>query len=1371
MRKRTLAATVLAALATLTFAHALFDDPPDPWWTPTASAFPPGVETILGDDLAAWQITDRYGRPVEYTIEWEHGRPLLPAGDQYINVVRRTRLAPGTEIEVTYRMADEARHTMSFQLDLPTNDVVNLKDRPLWFTSSWNPSYDFINLSAYDPNMEGESHPYARAVFRPKGNITRSLAWPERLRKIVEHELAALPKISETWLSVRYVLREDGVRVYANDSVLLDCRKADLNPEGMLRIAISPGVELRSVLIRRVGRPNPVYEPVRIDAALNAAEIEGGRVSPETLPGAHRPVLVQDVPFVFPESKDNGDDHIDLGESWFQQANLEGHLGGHRGPMGGRWQDAFVANPARIQFRAPAGRYRALHLIAAADDGEPAVPHVTAQFYRPLAGFPESFSGSVPQFSARAESPEALPVRLQNGRERKLYHVTIPIEPGRLAAFDDVGFMAFELTKDVQLWRAYPDPSYYSFHAAGLPSSVHVYAATLERPAVDMQVEAGAYCHIWTQPEQPSFTVHLTRFTDPPREVELTLDTTSYDGQETTSETRTVKLDPGTTATVKFVLSLKQYGFHHATLRLTDGEQVWNEIVDLAYLHEDSRARGDWEIGRGPIFGFWNSNGGHHTPPADRQTYVMALAGAESRSGSFRDSTEAEKKVAEEFGLVTFKQFTGSDHWITSALVKDLKTMSREDALAKFVDALSKIETKPSKITKPRYISFFAEPQIGPITYGNLPDYWGDPEYRLTDAEQERFDGYLNALLAGAPVVKKRWPNAKIMMPHGDPFFTVCFMRNSEEARKWIDGIAYDNPVFERLPEQQIHQVAIHRLYEARKEFAKFGKDDLLMPMYEGPCQPSRPGGLTPKEQAFLGVRDSLVLLGYGIDQQLGGWCPFEAGGYWGEQHYGGGICKRLPWLHPKPQYAAFATMTRHLNRRNFTKWIPTGSLSTFAMQFKHYKTGEPLYVVWTVRGMVPVTMTAADGAQVAVYDMMDNATQMKAEKGLVTFVANQEPRYVEGLPEDTAVTLGPADHSDVAPAAKALRLANLADGRWRQSAERDPAYEDNNHLQIHRFPGRMSIDRRTAPAACGGQALAVHLEEQDKERYIMPYYTTLVPRRPIEIPGKASHIGLWVRASSDWGRVVYSLRDAEGERWVSIGTKEQWNCDDTHNWSVFCFDGWRYLRFEMPSHSPYDTFREHGTTWWGSFEEGDGIVDLPLRLEKIMVERRSHVVYVNDLVPANRDDVLLGNLYAEYVDDADRGKEAVRLSHLRMPIPREAPELDNPIARMRKEGEGAAPVLTGITLPEQMADGTRCYVNFNPVEGASQYDVWVSPYIDGRGAVHLGKGWKEPGKLVTGLRPAIDFYVFLVYTDAEGKVSKPSAPLKIRLKDIFAMK
>ena len=42
---------------------------------------------------------------------------------------------------------------------------------------------------------------------------------------------------------------------------------------------------------------------------------------------------------------------------------------------------------------------------------------------------------------------------------------------------------------------------------------------------------------------------------------------------------------------------------------------------------------------------------------------------------------------------------------------------------------------------------------------------------------------------------------------------------------------------------------------------------------------------------------------------------------------------------------------------------------------------------------------------------------------------------------------------------------------------------------------------------------------------------------------------------------------------------------------------------------------------------------------------------------------------------------------------------------------------------------------------------------------------------MVDGFRPEIDFYLFIVYNDKDGKPSKPSAPFKIRLQDLFLQK
>jgi hypothetical protein len=72
---------------------------------------------------------------------------------------------------------------------------------------------------------------------------------------------------------------------------------------------------------------------------------------------------------------------------------------------------------------------------------------------------------------------------------------------------------------------------------------------------------------------------------------------------------------------------------------------------------------------------------------------------------------------------------------------------------------------------------------------------------------------------------------------------------------------------------------------------------------------------------------------------------------------------------------------------------------------------------------------------------------------------------------------------------------------------------------------------------------------------------------------------------------------------------------------------------------------------------------------------------------------------------------------------------------------------------------------------GAKSYDVWVTTYPDGRGAILLGKDWTGPGQLLAGLSPNINLYLYVVAKDAEGKTSKPGKPFTVNLKDMFPMK
>ena len=606
-------------------------------------------------------------------------------------------------------------------------------------------------------------------------------------------------------------------------------------------------------------------------------------------------------------------------------------------------------------------------------------------------------------------------------------------------------------------------------------------------------------------------------------------------------------------------------------------------------------------------------------------------------------------------------------------------------------------------------------------------------------------------------------------MPWGMPSFPIPFLRESKEATALMDGPAIDLVLFERMPEMQLHQVTFSSaMWQLRQEWLKTGKPWPKLITIEGPgTSPARPGAVTAQEEADHTVRAVLVLASYNTTRFLGWPGVSHCAGYWGEQHYGSGLCEPIPLLNPRPVYASYATLTRQLNRMNFVKVVPTPSNTVFCLQFKHYMTGELLHVLWTLRGKRTVTqLDLSPVARITVHDSMDNPIVVTPNG---TFTITTSPCYVRGLKRDVNLVLGAPDHSDAKLGPNAVALGDLGDGSWKLSAERDMDYEDVHLEFIKKFPGKFSLHAGAGPDG-KSKALAVRLERQEKERRTMPFYTTLAPPKPILIPGRASHLGLWVKAASDWGRVVYCLKDARGERWLSVGKKGEWNVDDVHNWSAFNYDGWRYLTFELPANSPYDLYREAGTSFWGNYQ-GDLVVDLPLTLEKIIVERRTHVIHATEQLAAAPDDVLLGSLYAEYEQPADQTDQAVLLSRLRMPVPDTPPDLANPIRELAQAGTTAGPEVTRITPPEREYDGRRCHVHFAPAVGAKTYEVWVATYADGRGAILLGKDWTTPGQLLTGLSPNIDLYLFVIAKDAAGQASKPGKPFKVNLKDMFPLK
>jgi hypothetical protein len=1337
-----------------------------------AAAASADLMPVLFPADSRWQMGNYQGVKTDLVVAMADGRPVWQVGASGLTLTSKEKLTTEVELRLRFRMTspEDRGSWLIVQPGLPK--VGDQGANPLRLYMTLYQGTDPEHLTWYLSPMPDKKDTVA-GNYTIRNLSKNRLTWPDMVRRRVEADIAAEPRLTQRWITLRYQLRKHEARVYLDDRLLRAAAHPKLDTTGFVQFTFTRGVEIASLAVRPLPPADPRFESVPLDGYVNAAQFRGDMVK---LEGRGKPVQLGGVPFLMPLPNtaslgpEQNRDHVDLKPSWLRCGLLDGDFYAGAYDMA-RWAGALERDSGRIQFRVPNGPYTKLHLLAAYSGEPDTTPVVTAQLYRDQAGFPASFAGRVPLFSAPGQA-HALPVQLTGGAKVNLHLVTIPLEPNGASFLSNQDHLEFELTKQVRTYRNWPDPINYSQHGAGLPSGVHIYGVTLERPAVTVDFQPDAFAHVWTAPARPSYTARLKTTSAAAQAVNLELATTSHDGQEKTVVKHTIQLGAGAEQAVAFPLALKKYGYHSVELKIQSSGETRTQRRSLAHLHPDTRERGEWEEGKGPLFGLWDWNGGHITPGGLPRLKVMAAAGMESAMVSFTQLPPDEQKYLESIGarthflayqLAMTKDTLGGKEWDPK------KPAEMQAALIKWLR--SQPMAKLSKINKPELAVFFAEPLLGPVSYMSQPEHYGEPPHELTTEEKAAYQKYLDQFLIAGAAIKKEWPHARLLLPWGIPSFPIPFLRYSKEARELMDGPALDVVLFERLPEMQLHQVTLSScLWQLKQEWLKTGKPWPTFSTIEGPAvSPAAPGALTGQQEADHSVRAYLILAAYGTTRHLGWPVGFHCGGYWGETHYGGGMTDPLPLLSPRPIFSAYAAMTRQLNRMNFVKAVPTGSNTVFCYQFKHYKTGELLHVVWTLRGKRPVSIATA-GVKATIYDSMDNPAVLDEKAGQVIFTATTSPCYLRGLKADAKIALGVPDHADSQPATEKAVLGQLGDGTWRLSPERDLIYENSHAEFIRRFPGSFSIKPQPGDATFG-KALAVHVEKQTKERKTMPFYTTLMPAQPIVIPGKASHIGLWVKASSDWGRVVYCLKDAQGERWLSVGQKGEWNVDDTHCWSQFCFDGTRYLRFELPGNAPYDAYREPGTCFWGHYGAGDGIVDYPLTLEKIIVERRTHVIAGTELVPAAADDVVLGSLYAEYETPADKTPEAVRQCRLRMPVPAALPELANPIQKLTAIGAGDGPTISKVAPPERDYDGKRCHVQFAPLATAAHYDVWVSPYADGRGAVQLASKWTKSGELLTGLSPNIDLYLFVVALDKAGKPSKPGKPFKINLKDMFPMK
>ncbi len=1067
---------------------------------------------------------------------------------------------------------------------------------------------------------------------------------------------------------------------------------------------------------------------------------------------------LQSVPVRGPKA---GMPDINLGDSLYRYRLTHGsgpNAGYVNGPVA--WPGSFNVDPALLTFRVPYRNYQNVWLLAWVEDRPNTVAKGTLRFFRPDAGYPASTDFEISSEAIRQGLVTKL--ALKNADRKPLYLIKAPVNTAGVYGLRDMAdqFLEFELSKPVSLSRSYPDPIYYGFHPAGLPSSIHVVGITLEEAPFGFQVDPKQTHFVFERPEKPVITVCVTNTSAKAFEAEVRAASTSYAGVEKCVVKGRARIEPGQSGNVTLTFDVKTLGWHGLNVDVAAAGITRAAALSLVLLPPNTRTYG--QAPNETRFGIWELSG----------HYAALLAG---------DFAENEKTLAmyRKLGLRRtglHESFVNADmlkrldflpngpHTVGNRFSNTVQPDGSVNATAMVAAVDREVANVASNFTKTSYF-YGGEWGISEaLQYAAWPAYTGEGDRDLTPEERVKVDRHVKIFSAIGKGAREQRPETKLVLQWGAPLGTIAYLLGGM-SRDFVDMFGMDAPQFELLPEISNVTGSINLLWALRQKAAKLGWPRLPIAWCEGPFFPTQPGALTEPEQAAYQIRYTLLALAYGVEQYEAGIVPQDAGNYYGAEHYGAGIFHRRPLENPKPAVAAVATATAMLCGADVVGPVDTGGLTTYCLAFRRATDKAMIYALWRVNGAGDATITVG-GSKPVITDSMGNPTDCPVKDGAITVTLSSLPVWLTGAGELSGFTLAAPQYSEV-PAPVTRTLAPFTADQWVYDGSGDKAYA-SNHFAIRRVTDP-NLKAEFGQGETGhADAVAVTLPIEPGDRPMATRYGQLKLKKPVAIPGKAHALGVWIKGNSSWGRVVYQCRDAKGEVWTSVGTKDDWNCDDTHAWSYASFEGWRYVRFPLPGSKPWDGVRDLETTWWGS-HGGDGIVDLPLTLEKIIVEARNEVPVLGEMKLVAERSYKLAGLVAEYESEENATEAAVAANTLRMPQAQWAVPTDNPIAKLATEGAGPAPAIKQFVEPSHWNDGRNMIIRFD-ADPALTYNLYLSRFADGRGADLLVKGVKD-SQTVTGLRPEMKMVMFLTAVNGEKKESKPSAAFELITHDNFAEK
>ncbi|OGV55634.1 MAG: hypothetical protein A2X49_02715 [Lentisphaerae bacterium GWF2_52_8] len=1012
--------------------------------------------------------------------------------------------------------------------------------------------------------------------------------FPAASQKFIRFELRPDEKGAQIWLDERYAGRFDSASKIKSISFVLPANAALKNEE----LSSKPFSDKFLPLdISKVANPGAMAD-AKVSLGGFLRSLFGGKSSGEQ--------EISGIPFIVADGPGNADTGVCRENKGSFALECDGYLS--RTPFDGM--------PESLMFPVPLAQYNKAWALCAVEDDPDKVTVITARLTKFI---PRSEVGRGPAIADTAVTlprlGEPLPEGVRKvgelstgGKTLPLYLVEFKMDTGNIQEIifqERPEWLDFEF-----LGKRYDKDNFYmdkSRKPSDDISGVHVFAATLERSPVEMQIMPTVFGNIYQPGEKPAMTATLRSVEKSSCKLEWCV--RDLKGKELEKGAKEISFaKAGEESVVEIPFAQKDLGWYSVDYKLLgkDGSELLKHKAYFALIDSDKRKAGY----DSPYFA-WNFGGAHGT------IKDINVSGPLLLKAGIRSTHVANEKVGEPWKLA-------------------LKQLPRISPKAKDPQAAEKeiedlIKGMLERFPHAQMALIFHESGGGPFP---LEIVGGKTELDEKQAEYDKKKADHLEMIAKA--YRKLAPQIKLVVGNSgnsNPGLLASLFR-AKVPREYIDYLGEESIGATMPPELSVAQ----ENWVMQEVARVFGYGEIpVCACYEWKCRRSRNLGL--ERFAEWNVRD--ILIGHAWKQPL---IPTVALPDVGTSYYntvwGDEAFTHNPQVYPKPGYPAVSTATQVLDCAKFERMVPTGSLTVYALEFK--RGNEFIYAFWTARGELDATLDFEKDGNIRMTEMLGRSSDLKSSGGKLKLHIGEGAVYLTSPVALKAVSsLGERSFPrEQAPADAKIFVASKMDKAedWKLDMSVDPRIDVPAKAPISSYsfrrPGKYEL--RQVKDEKKGDCLELELIKEGDCPALMQEYTFLKLAKPLEIPGTPATVGLWVKGNSSWGKIFWELEDAEGEKWISAGTGG-YGCN-AYDWpeqAGINFDGWNFVQFPITDKSPVkvESPGQNGFQWQHN-GTGNRKIDYPVKLTGLAISMPRQALDILKMEPVKAS-IRLGGLGA----------------------------------------------------------------------------------------------------------------------------------------------